>query len=133
MHSGMNRSEISNDFNFEYELDVSNNRKDRTDGFEREGIAFEDFMNVGDRTMKSDKFASKIQHNLSELSKKEHEGSNIMDQLSTTSAKRRLTRDELIIKSSTSYNLSVTGGGHVPGAIPSPKFAETNYSNPSLP
>lgn len=53
----MNRSEISNDFNFENELDISNTRKDKTEhNFSKDGFQFEDFMNVGDHTMKSDKF-----------------------------------------------------------------------------
>lgn len=60
----MNRSELSNDFNFDNELDISNTRKDKTEHyFSKEGFQFEDFMNIGDRTMnygdrtnKSEKF-----------------------------------------------------------------------------
>lgn len=50
----MNKSEISNEFNFDYELDISQNKRDKTQhNFSKEGIAFQDFMNVGDKTMKS--------------------------------------------------------------------------------
>jgi hypothetical protein len=67
----MNRSEISNEFNFENELDITQNRRDRTENyFSKEGFAFEDFMNIGDKTMKSDKIESKLYPNASEISKK---------------------------------------------------------------
>ena len=52
----MNRSEISNEFNFENELDITQTKKDKTEHyFSKEGIAFDDFMNIGDKTFKSDK------------------------------------------------------------------------------
>lgn len=66
-------SAISNDFNFEYELDISQTKQKEMfttkEGFA--GFAFEDFMNVGDRTFKSDKNDGK--HSSSVLSKKDKE------------------------------------------------------------
>jgi hypothetical protein len=50
-------STLSNEFNFEYELDISQTKQKEMfttkEGFG--GFAFEDFMNVGDKTIKSDK------------------------------------------------------------------------------
>jgi hypothetical protein len=89
----MNRSEISNDFNFEYEVELRGTRKDDEHLFSKSGFGFDDFMDVGDRTMKSDKFESKLQNNASDLSRKEQETSNIIDEISTHSMKRKMTKD----------------------------------------
>ena len=81
----MNRSELSNEFNFENELDITQNRRDRTDQyFSKEGFAFEDFMNIGDRTMKSDKMSSKLHNNTSDILRREQDSGihpNIVDYL----------------------------------------------------
>ncbi len=69
----MNRSEISNDFNFEYELDITQNKKIKDQSFSKTVYGFEDFMNIGDRTMKSEKMSSKIYNNTSEILKKEQD------------------------------------------------------------
>lgn len=61
----MNRSEISNEFNFDNELDITQNKKVKDQSFSKSGFAFEDFMNIGDKTMKSDKMSSKIYNNTS--------------------------------------------------------------------
>ena len=123
----MNRSEISNDFNFENELDMSHMRKDKTENnFSKEGFAFDDFMNIGDRTVNSNKFESKIHQTNSEISKYQQEPSNIIDSISTYSMKKKILRDELF-KSNTSQNISgLSAGIGQPGV--SPKFAEPSMN-----
>ena len=39
------------------EIDISKSKKDKTENFfSKDGFAIEDFMTIGDRTMKSEKF-----------------------------------------------------------------------------
>jgi hypothetical protein len=91
----MNRSEISDSFNFVNDLDITQNRRDKTDQyFSKSGFAFEDFMNIGDRTNKSiDKMSSKHQNNTSEIFRKEQDSGinpiHIIDYLTEHSIKRR--------------------------------------------
>jgi hypothetical protein len=126
----MNKSEISNDFNFDYELDITQNRKDKTDQyFSKEGFAFEDFMNIGDKTMKSDKLSSKYYANTSEILKKEQDSfvnPNIIDCLTEHSIKPR-KKDASVLE-----NLSL----HTPPEnilyATSPKFADEMFTTKTI-
>lgn len=80
-------------------------------------------MNIGDRTVNSNKFESKIHQTHSELSRFQQEPSNIIDSISTYSMKRKILRDELM-KSNTSHNIS--GLSNNPGVTP--KFADPNVN-----
>lgn len=114
----MNRSELS-DFNFDNVLDITQNRRDKTEQFfSKEGVAFEDFLNLGDRTMKSDKMSSKHYYNTSEIFRKEQDSMinpNIIDNLTQHSLKAKknnISSNELLVSQ------------HEPLYATSPKFAE---------
>lgn len=99
-------------------LDITQNRKDKTDQFfSKEGVAFEDFLNLGDRTMKSDKMSSKHYYNTSEIFRKDQDSlvnPNIIDNLTEHSLKTKknnISGNELLVSQ------------HEPLYATSPKFA----------
>lgn len=119
----MNKSEISDGFNFDYQLDITQNRRDKTDHyFSNEGFAFEDFMNIGDKTMKSDKMSSKYYNNTSNIFKPDQDSSvsphNIVDNLTEHSLKVK-KRETSVLE-----NLSITNPPENILRITSPKFAD---------
>jgi hypothetical protein len=118
----MNRSEISNEFDFDNQLDITQKGRDKTDQyFSKSGFAFEDFMNIGDRTNKSiDKMSSKHQNNTSEIFRKDQDSgihpNNIIDYLTEHSIKRR--KEPSVLES-----LSQTNPPELINNAVSPKFA----------
>ena len=127
----MNKSEISDGFNFDNELDITQNRRDKTDQyFSKQGFVFEDFMNIGDKTMKSDKMSSKYYNNTSNIFKADQDSSvsphNIIDNLTEHSLKVK-RRETSVLE-----NLSITNPAENILRITSPKFADEMGTSKSI-
>ena len=128
----MNKSDISNEFNFENALDISQNPRDTTHYFTKEGFGFDDFMDIN-RTFKSEKQSQFAKETSSIF--RPHDGSSVNRGNDSNHEKMAERKHNLSISDSMnppSNLFDATSPKFVDGTIRSLDISQTNNKDQSL-